>query len=542
MRGLSVKRWLYLLHRWLGVALCLLMAAWFLSGVVMMYVGYPKLTPDERLRALPVLQLEGCCVDAQAAMAAAGLGEQTREVKLAMVGRSPAWLVSGPRAAVTVDAASGKRAGPYGAAQALRAADQFLPGHRPELLEVIGEDIFTASRGLDMFRPLLRVALNDPAGTEVYVSQKTGEVVRDSTRAERNWNYVGAITHYIYPLRGGVFDKWWSDIIIYLSLAATIATVIGIYLGVIRWRFSGRYKSGSRTPYRSFMLKWHHIIGLLFGAVTLTWIFSGLMSMNPWKIFERHGQKTDLAAYQGGALHAARPRLAVADALTAARAAGFEARELSLAVFDGAPWYLLRNGAGSTRLLRADAPRAGELLAQLPRAALLRAAPRLLAGRTAVIEELRAYDFYYYQRDAHAMLGHLEHPLPALRVKFDDPDATWFHLDAATGAIVTRADAGRRQSRLWFALLHSWDFPGFVDQRPWWDLTLIALSIGGFLLCITSVVIGWRRLLVKLRPHGGPVATRPVSPHAPDAALGAGDALKARDATGTSPRRPASAP
>ena len=49
------KRWLYLVHRWLGVLLCAFFAMWFLSGVVMMYVGYPKLTQAERLMNLPPL-------------------------------------------------------------------------------------------------------------------------------------------------------------------------------------------------------------------------------------------------------------------------------------------------------------------------------------------------------------------------------------------------------------------------------------------------------------------------------------------------------
>ena len=32
-------------------------------------------------------------------------------------------------------------------------------------------------------------------------------------------------------------------------------------------------------------MRWHHLSGLLFAVVTITWIFSGLMSMNPWKLF-----------------------------------------------------------------------------------------------------------------------------------------------------------------------------------------------------------------------------------------------------------------
>ena len=50
------KRWLYLVHRWLGVLLCAFFAMWFVSGVVMMYVGYPKLTQAERLAHLPPLR------------------------------------------------------------------------------------------------------------------------------------------------------------------------------------------------------------------------------------------------------------------------------------------------------------------------------------------------------------------------------------------------------------------------------------------------------------------------------------------------------
>ena len=51
----SLRRWTYLTHRWCGVAGCLLMALWFVSGMVMLFIGYPKLTPWDRLAALPAL-------------------------------------------------------------------------------------------------------------------------------------------------------------------------------------------------------------------------------------------------------------------------------------------------------------------------------------------------------------------------------------------------------------------------------------------------------------------------------------------------------
>src|SRR5436190_984531 len=65
--------------------------------------------------------------------------------------------------------------------------------------ELAAYDQWTVSNGLDPHRPLYRIALNDGARTELYVSSVTGEVVRDTTRSERAWNYAGSVLHWIYP-------------------------------------------------------------------------------------------------------------------------------------------------------------------------------------------------------------------------------------------------------------------------------------------------------------------------------------------------------
>jgi hypothetical protein len=45
----QAKRWLYLTHRWVGIVTCLLFAMWFASGLVMIYVPYPSLSPAQKL-------------------------------------------------------------------------------------------------------------------------------------------------------------------------------------------------------------------------------------------------------------------------------------------------------------------------------------------------------------------------------------------------------------------------------------------------------------------------------------------------------------
>src|SRR5947209_10970634 len=52
---LLLKRPLIFLHRWLGVALCLIFALWFSSGIGMMYWDFPAVAPADRLERSPAL-------------------------------------------------------------------------------------------------------------------------------------------------------------------------------------------------------------------------------------------------------------------------------------------------------------------------------------------------------------------------------------------------------------------------------------------------------------------------------------------------------
>src|SRR5262249_50302097 len=59
--GNGVWRALVVLHRYLGVAVGLVMTMWFVSGIVMMYVGFPQLQEAERLRVQAPVPWQECC-------------------------------------------------------------------------------------------------------------------------------------------------------------------------------------------------------------------------------------------------------------------------------------------------------------------------------------------------------------------------------------------------------------------------------------------------------------------------------------------------
>lgn len=514
----QLKRWLFLTHRWLGIGGCVLFAMWFASGIVMMYVGYPKLTDAERLAHLPALSQKAPLLAPNVALAGAGVTGPLDGLRLAASsgGRTvyvATPIASGKRGAIVIDAISGARLESVTATQALASAAAWAgPGVNVHYQDVIDEDAFTHSRGLDAQRPLYRVEVDDADRTLLYVSGKSGEVVRDATRSEQLWNYAGAWIHWLYPFRGNMFQPYWTSIVNYLAIAGIAAALSGTVAGILRWRFRAPYRSGARTPYPGAMMRWHHVTGLLFALVTIAWIFSGLMSMNPWHIFDTGAPKLRMEAMQGGPLTLTDQDAAPPALLAASTGA---VRELRWVRVLGQNHVLAYRAGGAPQVL--DSHAAQPVTLDAP--ALQATAAHLVDAPVARVKQLSEYDLYYYARDAHTMMGGADKPLPVLRIVFADPHATWVHLDPRTGAVLGHIDSGKRASRWLFAMLHSWDWLPLLERRPLWDIVLVVLSLGGLLLSVTGVVIGWRRLGKKLRPAGvNPPRAAAPAPHPAPAA------------------------
>lgn len=484
----GAKRCCYLAHRWTGVAACALMLLWFISGVVMLFVGYPKLTPWERLGALPPLRAVSCCVAVDSAP----------EMALTSIRGRPYYRLRDDKGRYRLlDAATGTPAATVDRGAALAAAQAFIPRAAATYLGQVDEDSWTHSRGLNPHRPLHMVQMDDAAHTLLYLSSSTGEVVLDAPRAQRLWNYAGAWLHWLYMFRDRAIDPVWSWIVIVLSAVGTLTALSGSLIGIWRWRFSHRYKSGSRSPYREPYLRWHHITGLLFAGIVCTWIFSGLMSMNPLGIFDAKGERPDLAAYRGGTPAQLRLGLTTSEALALLDGAGFRAVELEWRVLGGRPYLLARDAAAQTRLLVANGA-AFEVRERWRSEELLAAAARLMPAALASQQWLAHYDAYYYGRQPEAMMGASEKRLPVLLLRFSDPHDTWSYIDPHTGDLALSLDRSQRLGRWLFSFLHSWDLPAMLATGAWRDAILILLSLGGSVLSATALVVAYRRVRLSI--------------------------------------------
>ncbi|WP_426609899.1 PepSY domain-containing protein [Bradyrhizobium sp. McL0616] len=465
-----------LLHRWLGVAFCLLFAMWFATGIVMHFVPFPSLTEAERFAGLIPVDRAQVVIGVADAVAASGITEATR-VRLVQRSDGPVYVVSGILLVRAVRASDGRDATVISADVALDIARDHARGRGIDAAQakIVGRrnyDQWSVPNGFDRHRPLFRVALGDAAGTEVYVSSLTGEVVLDTTRSERGWNLAGSVLHWIYPT---VLRRDWAlwDLVVWtLSLAASIAALLGAVLGVARIKRRGGILG---SPYRGWHAL-HHLIGLVVTFFLLTWIFSGWLSMDHGLLFSR-GQ---LTTGEVGEINAA-PNWRTVSSLDRESALS-PAREIEWFAFNGNIYRRDRVGLGSQVLTGAgEMRRDGQ--ARFLRAPEVRSLIARLAPRCDAPVVLADNDDYPSQS---AVPG-----APVYRSKCGD---LWFDIDGADGNVLQRLDPSRRAYRWAYSAVHTLDFPVLMAHPRVRDVLIVGLCALGLVFSITGTVIGWRRL------------------------------------------------
>ncbi|MBR0956423.1 PepSY domain-containing protein [Bradyrhizobium japonicum] len=462
-------------HRWLGIAFCLLFAMWFATGIVMHYVPFPSLTEAERFAGLAPLDRDGTRISVADAVAASGITDATR-VRLIQRSDGAVYIVSGASGQRAIRATDGNNALVKSAGVALvlaqaHASQRKIDASHASIVGHADYDQWSVPNGYDRHRPLFRVALGDVAGTEVYVSSLTGEIVLDTTQSERGWNWVGSVLHWIYPTL--LRSNWalWDRVVWTLSLLALIAALLGAVLGIARIRFR---KGQISSPYRGWHAL-HHLIGLAAALFVLTWIFSGWLSMDHGRLFSR-GQLTPAEA---GVVNAA-PDWREAPTLDR-QPISPSAREVEWFAFNGHVYRRGRVDLGRQALIKAgDVPRDEREF--LSAREVLTLTMRLVAGCDAP-SVVADDDFYSVQAASPGA--------PVYRFRCNE---LWFDIDGADGRVLQRLDASRRAYRWAYSALHTFDVPVLMAHPYLREILIVGLCALGLVFSMTGIVIGWRRL------------------------------------------------
>ncbi len=523
-----LRKWLILSHRYLGIALGLLIVVWFASGIVMIYAGgMPRLSAEVRLEHLPPLDLSRVTIGPADAANRTGMDAADR-ITLATVLERPAYRFGG-RGATTVFADTGEPLEEISLAQARTVASRFagVPESRVEFVRTVTTpDQWTIGAG--RLGPVHKFRVDDEARTELYVSPSTAEVVLPTTWRTRTLAWFGPITHWFYfaPLRFN--QPLWYRTVVWSSGIACVVAILGLVLGVIRFRRTRPFNLAGAIPYTGWM-RWHYVTGVVFGVFTLTWAYSGLLSMEPFAWTNATGLEVDRDTMTGGPVDLAQfPAL---DALAFARLSGEQPiKEIEFTRIQDEAYYVVRLGHAASNAARERLHQPYPITGLAERDRLLVAARSMTARTTpfspeSLVARLRTalpdvpiveqavldeYDSYYYSRGN-------QRPLPVLRIKFADPAQTWVYVDPEMSQVLAEIHRLNRVERWLYSGLHSLDFSFWYGRRPLWDIGMILLSLGGLATSAIGLCLGikrlWRGALgVGLRAGSSLPVPRPVLP------------------------------
>jgi hypothetical protein len=470
-------RALILLHRWLGVAFCLLFTMWFASGIVMHFVPFPAFAETDRLAGLAPIGLSSVKHGPAEALASSGIADAAR-IRLIERSDGPVYVIPGATRMAAFHAADLSDAAVHSQHLALAIAVDYA-AHRQwnsagaEIFDPAPYDQWTVPGGFDRYRPLYRVALNDGPGTELYVSAITGEVVLDTARRQRTWNYAGSIAHWIYPTTLRSHPAAWGRLLWWLSLLALIGAALGAVVGTMHIGVRG---SRLVSPYDGLQA-WHHWLGLSCMLFVVTWIFSGWLSMDDGSLFSTgKPSSAEIAAVAGTPDWPALPR-------DEAQRLDPQTIEAEWFAFNGRIYRRERGARGSQRLVAAGPP------AEAP------------PGRTflqsseigAIADHLApncAPAFLVEGGDSYAPATILPDS-PVFRLICGD---NWFDIDATNGALLDKLDSSRRAYRWLYGALHTLDFPALTARPALRTILIVTLCGCGFVFSLTGTVIAWRRL------------------------------------------------
>lgn len=464
-----LSRAILVLHRYLGVLLGVLMTVWCLSGFVMMYQDYPAVSQEEQLAGLQPLDLSGPMVLDSLPFADE---EAVDGFRIEMLGDRPLLRMGGRGGGGNYDLATGEELAELSVEEVADVARLHAAGNgiapageiRPLLMQEMDQWTIQPFRSA---QPLYHVVFGDRAGSEAYISASSGTVIQDTNRKERVLSWLGAIPHWLYPTVLRQNGALWAEVVIWASAIGTFLTVTGLYVGIGRLT----RRKGGISPYRG-MWYWHHMLGLFFGILTMTWVFSGLLTMSPWGLLS--GPPNTLRQDITGTVTWAETRSMIENAAESGLPQGTV--QLQPAVFGGQLHVLAQRPAADPVRLGADARPApfSEADARGALAGLPLASFGYMTGED-------AYHYSYKDRKAQ----------PVYRAILDDEQRTRIYIDAATGQVGPIVDDAGRQNR-WLRIgLHRLDF---ISGRPLWDIVTILLLVGVTAVCATGAWMSIRRV------------------------------------------------
>lgn len=474
---------LFKAHKYTGIFISAFFLMWFVTGIVLIYHPYPRVSEQlcnshkEVLpSSLPELDWIGDRVegDLQAVKIRQFQGQTLIDVKTkdkkAQLTTDTLQEIKPVDFKCVVNIARGWTDAPVAKVDTLHRREQWVLYSK-----------------YDKELPIYKFHFDDKDKTELFISGQSAQVLQLTTRKERFWAYVGAIPHKLYfPFIRRNTDAWMDTVVVGGSVcfaAALTGFLYGLYLFFRRKRVKGKFGN----PFKKRWQRIHFSFGLVFGLFTVAWGISGIFSMSrvPQWIIRTEApftfNKTRL--WGKGLLPADTYKLG----FNKVKEAYPQLKEITLARFADIPAYIIIEGENE-RYLNASSDEV-EIL-QIPESTIVEGFGKMYGKDVPVkVSLLEEYDNYYVN-----LRG--TYTLPVYKVEVDNNDKELYYVSPDDGYI-KYLNKNKKADKWLFSAIHYLNIPWLITRRALWTICMWVLCGGCAMVCLSGVILGIKSLLKR---------------------------------------------
>lgn len=469
-----MKKFFFKLHRILGSILSLVFFMWFISGIIMIYSGFPRLNRQEAFEYLEPLKTY--CSTIETPIQDSIIPQQ---ITLEVLHNKPVYTYGNrtlnAQTLVHIESFS------------TRTLDSLVTSQYQSTIRkkkiLTTYDTWIPWSSYAAYFPIHKYYLNDTKKTVVYVAQTTGKVVQVTTAKTRWFARFGAIPHWFYYKGLRLKQNLWADIIIWISGVGCILAISGLIVGIYvsrKWRKSKKKGFLNLSPYRNKWYRWHHLLGLVFGVFVFTFVFSGMLSLMdiPQWILPIYKKPNYTQLWSEKASGFSLFKLPIQRVLEEPQFANV--RQIQYRQIDSVPYYLLYEKYRQPLFVRADRDDS-PTIHTFAYDEIASIAAKKFNGYPFSIEHMTADDNYYKIRKS-----------TVAKLRFDDHNKTWIYIDADNPTTLRISNKSRRISRWLYKGLHTFNFPGLSKMEWLRKSLLIVTCLFGAVISLSGVILGFR--------------------------------------------------
>lgn len=478
-----MKRLFFSLHRISGTIIALFFFMWFVSGLVLLYHPYPRLS-DQQIYSMQEL-LPDSLPDIRSY-----LKNESGDIKNIRIRQfQDQTLISYSTNGVvhTVCSDTTQVVKPVNFDAVRTVAERWIDAPIRRVDTLHQREQWVLYSRYERVLPIYRFYFDDPERHELFISGKTGEAQQLTDATSRFWAWVGAIPHKFYLpfIRRDL--TWWKTSITIGGLFCLIAALTGLYIGITVLIKRHKKQKTWSNPYRKRWYRWHYVTGLIFGIFLIAWGISGLVSMQriPQWIIPMEGDYLFNASQMWG--KKSLPFNAYRLDYRKLREVYPALKEVNWTHFRDIPVYRIIEG-NRERLIDASATNVKPLF--LPEETIIAGIRQIHGSNTVIgLSLMNHYDNYYLSRN-HSL------PLPVYKVNLDNNDRTLYYISPETG-YVRYLNTNKKVKKWLFSGIHYLNIQWLIERPLLWTIAIWTLCLGGALVSLSGIWLG-RKYLKRL--------------------------------------------